>query len=195
MLAVDKEICALLYAIYLSDCIHWLRRGEAVVTRGARGALKLTVNTGVGYLLLGRQPVLANPLDLRPGLAVAERSDGLLEGAEAHVKENWNEYASLVALGYFLFFTLLIFLPTLLLLHILDATWRIVVLMLVFLWASVAIEFHLSARKLQATRNANYNKEFISVLLNPLLAIRAASLLMRLAVSEGAHQTDTDTGA
>ncbi|MGA9069268.1 MAG: hypothetical protein WB424_03365, partial [Terracidiphilus sp.] len=65
MLTPERELAVAIYILYASECIHWLKQGQAAMTLRWDGTWRKHQAKEESYMLAGRMPVFVNPIDLR----------------------------------------------------------------------------------------------------------------------------------
>ena len=181
MLTVERELTIALYALYAIECIHWLKEGQVAVTRKLDGTWRVHECGAEAYTLLGRMPVFVNPFDLRPSFAripltvpdmIAARLDKLFATKLPEVE-------ILTAISIFNALNLLLILPLFLVIGFIPVWWEI--------WAGFAllghialnVGFFLQGRDWRRSDAGSFWRELLSILLNPLAALRCGDVLLR----------------
>jgi hypothetical protein len=176
---VSPELALLLvlYGMHLSGCIHWVGPGQAAVVWGGReGWVRRAVTTG-SYTLLGRMPVMRNPLSVRGGFArvsaaaTIEDVRAKLRGVERRTK--WLAVAAGVSGVY-----LLVLLPAGIELGLLGRWWKPLLGMLVGLHLLVVVEFFACTGAWRRRQPGTFWQTALSVGLSPVGAIRAADAVV-----------------
>jgi hypothetical protein len=184
MLAINLELTAVIYALYAIDCIHWLAPGQTAFTRRINGEWKRWPYQEESFTLLGKMPVVVNPFDVRPGWIVLnaplDTKAGRPEESIAWFFEKLMPNGNLLtAVSLIAGFNLLILLPALALTGFLVGLWQIPVGILIATQTILVIEFY-SQSKLWRIRDSNgFWREFLSMVLNPIAAVRCSDVLCR----------------
>jgi hypothetical protein len=186
MLAVEREFSAAIYCLYLVDCLHWLKPGQAALTRRITGGWKRWEHREESFTLLGRMPVFANVFDLRPGWIVGDAQSLLPENLSAQeiddfLDKQFPRWKFLLDLSILAALNLLVLLPGLLIDGSLAVLWPAPALLL-FTHAAIAIEVFAQSKKWRAADKAGFWREYFSMLLNPVAALRCGDLLLEFSV-------------
>lgn len=174
MNTAEIELLVALFAIYAYECIYWINTNEEAYTRSDRSAWKKHRPSSLSFTLLGRMPILVNPLLLRSGFL--KRRDGNLPSEEELAKLS-------IYLDKFIFvdqvcrlqlFLLLVFIPWMTWNHKLESLWPYVTVTL------LASHTCLISSLIFMLRNKPFRSVFSLVaplLFNPLGATRALDVL------------------
>ena len=179
-MTTEHYLLALLYALYLWDCIHWLSPGKvAFVRAGTRWVRKQP--TAQSFTLLNRMPILRNPASVGPGLILC--SDTATDSPSPRRVRATLRLLDKQLLWLSLFATmsatyLLLLLPAVILLGRFVAVWKPMGMMVLLLHIAVVIAFYRSARNWRATAPKSFWEAFAASALNPLSALRAADQIM-----------------
>jgi hypothetical protein len=181
MLTVEREFALAIYVLYAADCIHWLKPGQMALTRRLRGGWRPQPFRSDSYTLLGRMPVFVNPIDFRPSYLAGSVEE--LRALEPGIRDLAARYSSdaaiLILLSVMDAVNLLIFLPALLLTGYLPALWRIPAAITLFTQLGVAFELFTQGTTWRRERPGDFWPQFVSLLLNPLAALRSGDVLLR----------------
>jgi len=182
MLTVERELTFVLYALYMVECVHWLEQGEGAVTRKLDGTWRVHEFGADAYTLLGRMPVIVNPIDLRPSYARVQLTvtdmfscaavDRLLE-------TKLPEVGILTAISIFNALNLLVLLPLFLRIGFIPVWWEIWAGSATFAHVALGVEFFLQGRDWRRSNSGEFWREFLSILLNPVAALRCGDVLLR----------------
>jgi hypothetical protein len=184
MLAIERELVAAVYVLYAADCVHWLKPGQGCAARGLTGGWKRREYREDSFTLLGRMPVAANPLDLRPGWIVyslkAAGGDVVRpESIDEFIQKSMPNRGLLTALAAIAGVNLLVLLPAALATGLLGLLWTGLALTVLATHLGIAVEFYLQARWWRAADSGQFWREYVPLLLNPLAALRAGDVLCR----------------
>jgi len=190
MLTIEHELAAAIYVLYASECIHWLKQGQAAMTIRWDGTWKRHHATTESYTLAGRMPISVNPIDIRPAylelspdqpLTLLDRKTGKL------ICEKLPDLRLLTFFSALGAFNLLMILPASLLTGFLGALWKLVVALGLSVQIGIAAEVFEQARPWRAAEPAEFWREYIALLLNPIAAIRSGDVLLKglVKVAEG----------
>jgi hypothetical protein len=155
--------------MYLYDCVYWLAPDEQAFTRTPGDGWKTWQRGPMSFTLLGRTPVLAAPLLVRPGfirVRCAKDSERVLR----KVGRRLNALELLLVLCRTQTILLLVYLPALILLHRLDALWPYFLGIVLFVHILLCI---LAIRPLRRSKSNSWRTAATSIALNPLGATRA----------------------
>jgi hypothetical protein len=167
-------LCAL-FVLYVYDCVFWLAPDEQAFTRTAGHGWKTWRREPMSFTLLGRTPVLAAPLLVRPGF-IRARGASTKDSERILHKVGRRLYALelLLVLCRTQAILLLIYLPALILLHRLDALWPY--FLGVVLFVHILLCFF-AIRALRRTQLDSWRTAATSIALNPLGATRAFDVI------------------
>ncbi len=181
MQAVDQELTAVIYILYAIDCIHWLKPGQAAMTRGLFGGWSKWEHRPDGFTLLGFAPAVANPLDLRPGWFVF-RARNLAAGKvsaqsiESFLNRSMPRHA-LVVVAIAAAINLLVLIPALLLAGLFGRYWLVPTVLAALLHGLLAILVYRQSAPWRQADCGAFWREYIALMLNPLAALRAGDML------------------
>jgi hypothetical protein len=184
MLAVERELTAAIYLLYAIDCTHWIKAGQAAVTRRIGGGWRIWEHRADGFTLLGFAPVFVHPFDLRPGWFVL-RSHALSSGrVSRHAIQKFLRRAmprgkALAWIATLAALNQLLLLPVLLLLGVFQRFWPLTVSLLVATHATLMVETYQQAEPWRRCDRGGFLREYVALLLNPVAALRAADVLGR----------------
>lgn len=163
--------------MYAMECLHWLAPGEHACTRSGSGwqAHEVTPRT---FTLLGRAPVWADPLLLHPGfirtnLPPDARDPRQLRRVTRTLDRPW----LLLSVCRMQAFVLLIYVPTIILLHRLSALWPVVLTIVLSLHL---LSLTLAVVELRRTRTSSLFSHSLQLALNPLGCVRIFDTLAQL---------------
>jgi hypothetical protein len=166
-------LCAI-FALYLSECLHWVGSSEQAFTRLSAREWKTWRIEPLSFTLAGRTPVLAAPFLLRPGFVRTPLTNVDPDRTLRKVARRLDRMVLLLTLCRVQAVLLLIYLPLLIVLHRLASVWP------VFLSALLVVHVALSIIAIQALRRSKATSWLTaagSIALNPLGATRALDLL------------------
>jgi len=180
-LTVEIELTGVIYALYLIDCIHWLKPGEAALTRRWRGKWKRRSVQDDSYTLLGRMPVLVNPVDLRPSfISGSETEIDRFERSIADVVSQRAPDSVIISVLTFLgAVNLLIIVPASLVSGYFEVLWRGSASIALFVQVFLAIEIYEQCAVWRVYRRGDFWQQFVSLTLNPLAALRSGDVLLK----------------
>jgi len=129
--------------------------------------------------LLGRMPVLANPIDLRPGWAVYNfnASSFTTESIEQFLEKSMPDRRYLTAISILAGLNLLVVFPWLLISGLLGIYFRAPVTLLTVMHLLIGFEVYAQGRVWRTQKQGEFWREFISLLLNPVAALRSGDVL------------------
>lgn len=182
MLTIERELAAAIYVLYAFECIHWLKQGQAAITLRWDGTWKRHHATAESYTLAGRMPIIVNPIDLRPAFIEVSPDQPLPFIDRTTGKLNLNQLPNMRLLTFFSALgamNLLIMLPALLLTGFLGAWWQLVIALGIFVQTGIAAEVFEQARPWRSAEPAEFWREYIALLLNPIAAIRSGDVLLK----------------
>jgi hypothetical protein len=166
-------LCAI-YGLYLSDCIHWLGRGDIAFTRLPGRHWKVSTVEPLSFTLAGRRPLVVAPLLGRPGFIRCPAAVKPSPRDLRLVSRRLDRLDLLLTLCRLQAFLLLVNLPMLLFLHRLVAVWPM------FLGLLLLLHIALCSLAICALRSANaqtWRTTAVSIALNPLGATRVFDAL------------------
>ena len=184
MLATERELIALVYALYGIDCTHWLKQGEVAFTRRLSGGWKRSEWNENSFSLLGRMPVISNPLDLRPGLIISENktrpiSKDINNSLQTFQRKFLPRQDLFTALSITAALNLLVFVPALLVLGVFESFWIIPCSVMLVMHLSLITQFYSKSKLWRASCSSKFWQEFIALTLNPVAALRCGDVLSR----------------
>jgi len=185
-MSAEKELLALLYALYLWDCIHWLTPGNVAFVRAGKRWQRRELTTH-SFTLLNRMPILRKPTSMRPGLIVCSESGG--ENLSPRRIQATIRLLDKQLLLLSLFATmsatyLLVLLPVVILLGRFVIVWKPLAIIVLLLHISVVIEFYRNAAAWRVASPRAFWEAFASSALNPLSALRAPDQIMLWTLSK-----------
>lgn len=171
MMQTEVYLLLALGGIYANDCVHWIKPDEEAFTRAATNWKRHRVEP-LSMTLLGRAPVFADPLLLRPGFVRARQADSSLQATKRALHRVGRRLDALWVLQLqcqLQAMLLLLYLPCILWTHRLTYLWKPFLTALgishLLLMLSYAFALRYRARRQVATAVA-------PLLLNPLGACR-----------------------
>jgi hypothetical protein len=189
-LTVEREFASAIYILYAIERIHWLKPGQAALTRRFGGGWKHHIFRDDSFTLLERMPVCVNPMDFRPSY-VAGTAERLCrqEPIEADlISEVVLEARVLTAFSIVGAANLLLILPALLLSGLLGAWWRIVLWIVLTTQVCLGIEFFERGKAWRQARPMEFWQAFIPTLLNPISALRSGDMVLNALCRVKFHQ-------
>lgn len=181
MFSSERALIAAVYTIYLFECLHWIRPEEIAATRKLLGGWHHWEVSDLSFTLLGRLPVLTNPLEFRAGFVrVIKRPD--LTNVGRNLSDLWlNNLFSFgqllplyCAAGGLLF---LVMLPAVVELGWLSMSWKPLLATVASFHTLIMIEFIRKGSSWRAEEPGLFWNSFASLCLNPLAALRAGDVL------------------
>ncbi len=182
MLTTERELGAAIYLLYASECIHWLKQGQAAMTLRWDGTWRKRQATEESYTLAGRMPVVVNPIDLRAAYikihhgrmpSIIDRLTGRLIPDKLPGMGLLTSFSVLGALN------LLVVLPLLLHFGYLEAWWRPIIGFVISIQLVIAVEVFELARHWRKVDPAGFWREYVALLLNPIAALRSGDILLK----------------
>ena len=170
-----------LYGMYVLECLHWLAPGEHAYTRSRSGwnAHEVTPRT---FTLQGRAPVWADPLLLHPGFIRTDAPPNARDPRQLRlVTRTLDRPWLLLSLCRTQAFVLLIYVPIIIVRHLLSALWP-VVLALVLGLHLLSLTF--AVVELRRTRTSTLFSQPLQLALNPLGCVRIFDILAQLRFSQ-----------
>lgn len=179
MITIEHELTAGIYVLYAMDCVHWLKPGQTALTRQLTGGWRSLEYKEESFTLLGRMPVLANPIDLRPGWALydSQAPSFTTESIEQFLEESMPDRRYLTAISILAGLNLLVVFPWLLMSGLLGMYFRAPVALLMTTHLLIAFEVYAQAGLWRTHNKGEFLREFVSLLLNPLAALRSGDVL------------------
>jgi hypothetical protein len=183
MISTEREILLALYALYLWDCIHWLSIEQVAFVRLSKRWVRKQI-TPLSFTLLGRMPILRNPVSTTPGLIICSELDDPLDlpldtkRLRKRILLLRRELFPLSVCAGISATYLLLILPTLILMGGLVALWKLLALTFLLLHLLVVSEFYIAGRQWREKAPKSFAETLIAICLNPLTAIRSADALM-----------------
>jgi hypothetical protein len=181
MMTVELELASVIYTLYALDCVHWLKPGEIAVIRRFNRGWKSRLYSEASYTLLGRMPVLANPIDFRPSFLAASSNElePIAQTIPDLIRRSMPDAVVLASFAWLGAINLLVFLPVLLITGSLSALWRIPLSVALFIQICIAVEFFEQGKAWRRTCSADFWQQFVSIMVNPLAALRSNDVLLR----------------
>jgi hypothetical protein len=190
MQPVERELIILIWALYSIDCIHWVKPGETALVRTLGGRWNPHPCREDSFTLLGRMPIFANPVDLRPSFVVLPATDTDTASAARAIARTvrfvsrlQNRILWTIATAYLAAINLLLVIPSLLALGWFGYLWRAPVALLAVTHVCLVTDVFFLSRRVRRTQPSHFWPEFIALLLNPAAALRAADLATRFGAS------------
>jgi hypothetical protein len=185
-MSAEKELLAVLYALYLWDCIHWLAPGHVAFVRAGKRWQRREPTTH-SFTLLNRMPILRNPASMRPGLIVCGET-GVSTETPRRIRASIRLLdRQLLLLSLFATMSatyLLILLPAVILLGRFIVVWKPLAVIVLLLHISVVVEFYRTTGVWRATSPRAFWEAFAASALNPLSALRAPDQIMLWTLSQ-----------
>jgi hypothetical protein len=171
----EKTLTICLIALYFMECVFWLRPDQHGFVRTSRRTWKRHAVTPTSFTLLNRLPVVVDPFLLRAGF-VRTVSAGTLseERILRRIGYRLDRLWLLLDLCRLQTFTLLVYLPTVMLLHRLELLWRVVLGLIIVTHVAIAV---LAICEIHRARKMNVVTTALSLLCNPLGATRAMDVV------------------
>ena len=162
-------------AFYLMECVFWLREDQRGFTRSSKRAWRKNSVTPLSFTLLGRRPLVVDPLFLRPGFVRTGASVGKDEDrALRRVAHRLDRLWFLLDLCRLQALTLLVYLPAIMFLHRLELLWRFE---LGLVGATHAAISALAICELRRVKKRGMMTAAVSLICNPLGTTRAMEIL------------------
>ncbi len=182
MISPDGELVCVVYALYLFDCIHWIRIGEVAATRGFWTGWKFWKMDDLSFTLLGRMPVLVNPIDFRPGFvrlgsALAQDCETFVNMSDQdsdHIRGFSHSLTLCCGCGGVLF---LVALPLIVQSGWLSFLWKPLLLMIGIMHTAIVAEFVRNSSEWRIIEPRTFWRTLVAVSLNPISALRAGDVL------------------
>jgi hypothetical protein len=174
MTAIESELLGTLIGLYAWECLFWIGPDRIAWSRAGGARWQAHRCTASSFTLLGRRPVLSDPLLIRPGVvrdaadADAGRQDRALRRTERRLSPLW----LLTVQCRWQAFLLLVLLPFLLYRGLLLPLWR--PYSAVLLASHVLLIFSVAVA-MQGLRNRR--SVLAPIVLNPLGATRVLDVL------------------
>jgi hypothetical protein len=185
-MSTEKELLALLYALYLWDCIHWLNPGQVAFVRAGK-RWQRREPTAHSFTLLNRLPILRNPASMRPGLIVCGETTSAgptPRRIRATIRLLDKQLLMLSLLATMSASYLLLILPAVILAGRFVVIWKPLAIMIVLLHLAVVVEFYRTARAWRTESPRSFWEHFAASALNPLSALRAPDQIMLWTLSK-----------
>jgi len=185
-MSTEKELLALLYALYLWDCIHWLTPGQVAFIRAGK-RWQRREHTAHSFTLLNRLPILRNPASMRPGLIICnETADAspTPRRIRATIRLLDKQLMMLSLLATMSASYLLLILPAVILAGRFVVIWKPLAIMILLLHLAVVVEFYRIARVWRTQSPRTFWESFAASALNPLSALRAPDHIMLWTLSK-----------
>lgn len=173
MTFAEQTLTACLFALYLVECVFWLRPDQHGFTRGKRGWQKHSV-TALSFTLLNRYPVVADPLLLRGGFVRTVSAGTDEERMLRRVGRRLDRLWLLLDLCRLQAVTLLIYLPAIMFLHHLSFLWHLVLALVITIHVAICT---LAIAELRQLKKPHMTTTALSLLCNPLGATRAMDVV------------------
>ena len=164
-----------LWGTYLLACIHWVAPGQVAMVRASPGVWEPRTIQPASYTLLGRMPVLSNPLRTRANVVLFEQAK--LVSIPHHVwleAEQKTEELSFVCSLQAVF--LLVVVPWITLKGLLEFLWGPLLILLVGLHLAVLAEFWTAT--FNGQKRSGYPAALTAIAINPVGACRAAEVVV-----------------
>ena len=175
MTVAEQTLTACLFVLYFMECTFWLRRDQHGFIRISKRGWKKHTVTPMSFTLLNRKPIVVDPLLFRAGF-VRTSAAGTTgeERAFRRVGRRLDRLWLLMDLCRLQAFTLLVYLPTVMLLHRLELLWRVVLGLIIAIHIAVCV---LGIRELHRLRKVHLATTALSLLCNPVGATRAMDVV------------------
>jgi hypothetical protein len=174
------ELLAVLYLLYAMECIKWLAPGEQVFTRKSANGWAEHRPDEMSYKLLGRMPLLVDPLLFRPGFLRVKGSvpqARLRERALRRTAHRLNNLWITDLLCRLQAMLLLLYVPAVVALHRLSAMWPLLLGAILTNHVLLMVAFYIALRRFGCSRML---AAIGPLLLNPLGATRAMEALSQV---------------
>ncbi len=179
-MTTEQELLAVLYALYLWDCMHWLSPGQVAFVRSGKQWVRKQANAQ-SFTLLNRMPIARNPASMSPGLIICSSS-----ATDKPSPRRINAILRLLdkrLLLLSLFATmsatyLLLLVPAVILLGRFVAVWKPMAIMVLLLHVALVVEFYRAAKRWRIEAPKSFWEAFAASALNPLAALRAPDQIM-----------------
>jgi hypothetical protein len=193
MIRTDLWLVALVFALYLLECLRFLKPSEVAYTGALTGKPRRWGYQPSSYTLLGRHLCLANPVLVGTGIVVFRDRDPIADpfysGARfraalrlIYPSVQWL-WALCSAMGLFLFVAF----PLVVYLHLLQRLWMPLLAEVLLLHAAICVIFIRELRRWQRDAGSRLSAS-LAVLLNPLGAIRCVDVLSQALFEELSRQ-------
>lgn len=184
MMSIDSELVALIYGLYLWECIYWLKDDQtAYVKNGATWTRKRS--SQLSFTLLGRMPVFRNPFSIWPGIvisanvAASETSPSNARSIKRAIRLFRTQSFELCIYSALSGCFLLFLLPAFIMMNMIVAHWKTLVAILLILHLAVLSEFYRTCAEWRSQARKSFVEAFIAISLSPLTAVRCSDAAMR----------------
>lgn len=174
MTSIEVAFLCAIFALYLSECLHWVGSSEQAFTRLSARQWKTWRIDPLSFTLAGRKPVLAAPFLLRPGFIRTLLTDADADRTLRKVGRRLDRMVLLLTLCRAQAVLLLVYLPLLIVLHRLAAGWPIFLSVLLAVHVALSV---IAIRTLRHSKAISWLTAAGSIALNPVGATRALDLL------------------
>jgi hypothetical protein len=182
MISPERNLIYAVYALYLFDCIRWIKPGEVALTRAFWTGWKVWKVDDLSFTLLGRVPVFINPVNFRPGFirmtgtsAKDWSTKGDLAGSEFDFScPSSKLFTSCCVCGAF---QSLVVLPLLLQSGWFSVFWKPLIILIGLTHTAILAGFLRNGFEWMVKEPRSFWRAFLGVFLNPISALRAGDLL------------------
>jgi hypothetical protein len=184
MLTPERELAAAVYILYAADCVHWLKAGQAAVTRRPGGRWSLHEHTDASYTLLGWMPVVVNPFDLRPSFAWAHPGESTStpnEAAHELLRRELPNIDSLTLVSIIGCLNLLVVFPAVLITGLFPVPFLIPAIIAGSVHVTLAVDVFIQGAKWRRADRAGFWRQYLPLLLNPIAALRSGDVMLKAA--------------
>jgi hypothetical protein len=180
-MTIEREFASAIFFLYALDCVHWLKPGQMALTRRLKGGWRTQPFCDDSYTLLGRMPAFVNPIDFRPSFLAGTIEE--LGDQESTIPDLVNACVPaakvLTMLAGLSAINLLLFLPILLLTGFLAVWWPVSVCILLLTQFGLTFKVFEQGTEWRQEHPIDFWQHFLSLLLNPLAALRSGDVLLR----------------
>lgn len=180
----ESELVILIYALYLWDCIHWIQNGQTAYLKNGEKWERKQIDR-LSFTLLGRMPVVRNPLSTRPGIIVVHASEDLND----HCSDSKSVRRTIrifrkraIDLSMYSAISgclLLLVLPALIMMNLIAAQWKSLAAALFIGHVAVISEFYRTCSDWRLQSRQQFIEALVALSLNPLSAIRCPDVAMK----------------
>jgi hypothetical protein len=189
MTQTETSLIAVIYLIYLHDCVYWLSPDEVAMTRSSSTSWRPNAATALSFTLLGKRPLLVDPFLIRPGfvrlkllsLPVPNRTNKALRALATRLDRWWILELQCQVQAMLLLF----FLPAVIWTHRLAYGWKFFMLALLISHFLLCLSLWLAMRRCAVSKPFSLAAPFV---LNPLGATRIIDALSQSLFVEPVRQ-------
>ena len=185
MTRIETELLAALFLIYAYDCVHWIGPEDRAFTRSSTRDWKSHQRGPLSFTLLGKTPLLVDPLLLFPGYIRIKSSSPAPDRALRKVSKQLNRLWITEMQCRIQAMLLLLFLPWIIWTHRLLYFWQELSAILLCSHLLLMLSFFLALRRNSIARPMSFAAP---MLLNPLGATRLLEVL-----SQGIFDKETSS--